>query len=429
MRIDNISLKNFRNFESFSASFHKNMTVVVGDNGAGKSSLLDALSIAIGSFFIGFDSVPAPRISKDDATIKCYDMGSVVDLQHQFPVSIQAVGEINDRTISWLRELNSAEGNTTMIGAKAIAAISMDYKEKIRQGDKDTVLPFISYYGAGRLWAKKRKKTATSTLSKFSRQSGYIDCIAAESNEKMMLKWFEKMTIQEAQNKTVSLEFSAVKKAISTCFDGITGYKNTEAEFNLDTHSIDILFMDETGARKRFSLRDLSDGYRSALSMIGDIAYRMAVLNPQLLGSVLEMTPGIVLIDEIDLHLHPKWQQRILGDLRTIFPKIQFIVSTHAPSVISSVKRENLLILSGDNQAALPVTEVYGSDANSILSSVMGASERPEEIKKMFEALHKALDDDQIEEAKKQLKKIVDLIGEDDREVISANVAIDFAEM
>lgn len=429
MIIDRITIKNFRGFENFTTSFHRGMTVVVGDNGAGKSSLLDAVSIAIGSFLVGFDSITAPGISKDDATIKCYDMGSVVDLQPQFPVSIQAVGEIDNHTVSWLRELNSAKGKTKTAGANAISAIAADYQEKIRQGNRDAVLPLISYYGTGRLWAKKREKETSSSLSKFSRQSGYIDCLAAESNEKMMLKWFEKMTIQEAQNKAVSPEFSAVKRAISACFDGITGYKNTEAEFNLDTHSIDILFTDVNGSRKRFSVRDLSDGYRSALSMIGDIAYRMAILNPQLLGNVLEMTPGIVLIDEVDLHLHPKWQQRILEDLKTIFPKIQFIVSTHAPSVISSVRRENLLILAEDSQAVSPVTEVYGSDANSILSSVMGASERPEEIKKMFEVFYKALDNDQIEEAKRQLKKIVDRIGEDDRDVVSAKVAIDFAEM
>ena len=87
-------------------------------------------------------------------------------------------------------------------------------------------------------------------------------------------------------------------------------------------------------------MKELSDGYKNTLSMVADIAYRMAVLNPWLLDRVLTETTGIVLIDEIDLHLHPQWQQRIIGDLRTIFPKVQFIVSTHAPLVINSVKRQ-----------------------------------------------------------------------------------------
>ena len=113
-------------------------------------------------------------------------------------------------------------------------------------------------------------------------------------------------------------------------------------------------------------MKHLSDGYKNTLSMIADIAYRMAVLNPWLLEKVLKETLGIVLIDEIDLHLHTKWQQRIITDLRSIFPKVQFIVSTHAPIVISSVKKDNLLILQ-DLQADNPIIETYGKDANTIL--------------------------------------------------------------
>ena len=114
------------------------------------------------------------------------------------------------------------------------------------------------------------------------------------------------------------------------------------------------------------AVNDLSDGYRSTLSMIADIAYRMAILNPQLFDDVLTQTPGVVLIDEVDLHLHPLWQQRILKDLMNIFPNVQFIVTTHAPAVIGSVKKENLLVLTDNRTAFMPVCEVYGSDANSI---------------------------------------------------------------
>jgi predicted ATP-binding protein involved in virulence len=79
--------------------------------------------------------------------------------------------------------------------------------------------------------------------------------------------------------------------------------------------------------------------------MISDIAYRMAMLNPQLLDDVTNKTSGVVLIDELDLHLHPQWQQRIVKDLTTIFPKVQFIVTTHSPNVIGSVPHEQLLVL------------------------------------------------------------------------------------
>ena len=88
----------------------------------------------------------------------------------------------------------------------------------------------------------------------------------------------------------------------------------------------------------------MSDGYRNMLSMVADIAYRMALLNPQFLGEVTKKTSGVVLIDEIDLHLHPAWQRHIVSALKEIFPKVQFIVSTHAPSVISSVPKEEIVV-------------------------------------------------------------------------------------
>ena len=429
MKINRIKLKNFRGFESFSARFNNRLTVIVGNNGAGKSSLLDAVSIAVGTFLTGFDATVASSISKDDATIKCYDMGSVIDAQHQFPVCIAAEGEIGDQVISWKRELNSAEGRTTIVGAKELIAISENYQKKIREGSKETILPLISYYGTGRLWAQKKEKRPNEQLAKFSRQMGYTDCLAAESNEKLMLKWFEKMTIQEAQSKTASPEFSAVKQAITACFEGITGYKDIETQYNLDTHAIDVVFTDDYGIRKRFQTKDLSDGYKNTLSMIGDIAYRMAVLNPQLLNDVLTKTPGIVLIDEIDLHLHPIWQQRILGDIQRIFPKIQLIVTTHAPAVISSVKQENLLLLSDNGYPVSPSTETYGSDANSILTSIMNATERPVEIKRMFESFYNAIDNEEFESARALLRRIEDEIGPEDTELVSAHVTLDLAEI
>ena len=84
MQIDRIEIENFRCFEHFTAKFHKELTVIVGNNGCGKSTLLDAVSIAIGTFLTGFDDVGGYGISKDDALNKCYDMGSVVELQPQF---------------------------------------------------------------------------------------------------------------------------------------------------------------------------------------------------------------------------------------------------------------------------------------------------------------------------------------------------------
>lgn len=422
MQINRITIQNFRCFESFEAKFHKELTVIVGNNGSGKSTLLDAVSIAVGTFLAGFDGMSSPGIAKDDALNKCYDMGSVVELQPQFPVSIGASGIVAGTSIAWKRELRSADGKTTVVDAKEMTAVSTALQSQVRNGEKP-LLPLISYYGTGRLWAQKREKKSSELMS-FNRQMGYVDCLDAASNEKMMRKWFEKMTLQSATNGTPTPELIAVKSAIVQCFQGITGFDDVDVQFNLDTHELDILYRNEGSERERYPMKELSDGYKNTLSMVADIAYRMAVLNPWLLDQVLSETTGIVLIDEIDLHLHPQWQQRIIGDLRTIFPKVQFIVSTHAPLVINSVKKENLLILT-DQQASEPQNEIFGRDANAILNSIMGVNERPDKIKQMFQTVYDAIDEQRYDDAAATLRQIEDKIGSADPELTSAQISLE----
>ena len=423
MKINEITIKNFRGFEDFHAELNPNLTVFIGNNGSGKSTVLDAISISIGTFFSGLDGVPGTGINKDDVTCKSFDMGTVIDLQHQYPSVITAKGVLGGETMEWSRSLNGAAGRTTTIDAKSIISAAEGYQARIREGDTSLILPIISYYGTGRLWAQKREKRPSDQLVQFSRLSGYIDCLAAESNEKLMLKWFEKMTIQQAQRQQPSPELNAVEQAVSRCFAGITGSEQVVTQFNLDTHSLDILYTDASGKKVRVPMKNLSDGYKNTIGMIADIAYRMAILNPQLLENVLTETPGIVLIDEVDLHLHPVWQQRIIRDLQTLFPKVQFIVSTHAPSVISSVKRENMLVLDADGQPYTLPVEVYGKDANSILSAVMDANHRPVEVQAMFDQFYLAVEKN-LPQAESILNEIEALIGSEDPELTEARVTL-----
>ena len=133
---------------------------------------------------------------------------------------------------------------------------------------------------------------------------------------------------------------------------------------------MEIIYTDQDGKKQRQPFRELSDGYRNTLSLVGDIAFRMAALNPQMLGEVTAKTPGIVLIDEIDQHLHPYWQKNILICLTRIFPKVQFIVTTHSPNVISSALGTNLILLD-DTGCHYYGSNAYGKDVNSVLFEIM----------------------------------------------------------
>lgn len=168
-----------------------------------------------------------------------------------------------------------------------------------------------------------------------------------------------------------------------------------------------------------------SDGIRITLTMVADIATRMAKLNPQLLDNVLE-TPGVILIDEIDMHLHPSWQSRIITSLLETFTNIQIITTTHSPIVISNIESEYLRILK-NNEIMNPSTN-YNRELDDIVNNIMETDYRPEEVRNLINQINQNIDNEELEEAKELLDNLKDILGETDSEVISARNSIELEE-
>ncbi|MEE1124584.1 MAG: AAA family ATPase [Acutalibacteraceae bacterium] len=426
MKISNIKIENFRCFQNLSVKFDSQMNVIAGNNGAGKSSILDAVSVGVGSFLLGIEDVSAPGIYKSDVRFVSYEVGSVIDRQPQFPVKIECNGVVDNKQIMWTRQLNTGSGKTTYGDAFSIKDIASSMQNSIREGNNQTHLPIISYYGTGRLWAQKREKNNAIEKNLKNRLSGYIDCLSSMSNEKLMIKWFQKMTMQELQDGEKIPELTAVETAVSQCYQG-SGIiaNNVKVRFNIKSNELEITYLDEDGKKQKHPFHELSDGFKNTLSLVADIAYRMAVLNPQFFSDVTRKTTGVVIIDEIDQHLHPKWQKNILKNLMTIFPKVQFIVTTHSPSVISSAKKHQLIVLD-DGNVHYYDDEIYGKDVNSVLSEIMEVNARPDDVELEFSKFYDYLEDEKYDKAREVLVKLSDLLGNRDNGVISATVALDF---
>lgn len=428
MILRSLSLSNFHRFEHFKISFDDHLTVLVGDNGSGKSSILRAASIALGTFLLGFDGASSMSISPLDARLVTYERDGAIDRRAQYPVDIEAVGEICGDVLSWKRSLNSSTGRTTRVDAKDVIAKGRELSLRLQEGDFDAVLPLVAYYGTGRLWAKKQQQD-TDTREP-DRTEGYRYALDGEVNDKALLAWVRRMTIEEVQRMRrqggdggVST-LSAVRDAIASCFARISGRNHVEVDYDFNVNDFTVSCRREDGTAESLPLGYLSDGYRTTMSMVADIAYRMAMLNPGLGSEVVSQTPGVVLIDEVDLHLHPRWQSRVLGDLQTLFPRVQFIVTTHAPLVISSVRAENIRVLMNDaSDSYVPSSEVYGGDLGRLLVTVMGAEERPKDIQKLFDDFYDVLDKRQYERAEEILKQLVERMGDNDPDIVSAQTA------
>ena len=187
MRLKSVRLVNYRCFTDAEIEFDEYITLLVGKNGTGKSAILDAVAVSASTFLLGIDGGASRSILKDDARYEFYDLNGTIDPQHQFPVSIESIGDcLEQQNVKWIRSLNSESGKTTIKDAGELTGLAKKAQNQIMTGDKSLVLPLISYYGTGRLYAQKKEKRNLKSLTEFKRQVGYVDCMAADSNEKLM---------------------------------------------------------------------------------------------------------------------------------------------------------------------------------------------------------------------------------------------------
>lgn len=245
----------------------------------------------------------------------------------------------------------------------------------------------------------------------------------------MMLDWFTKMTMLRLQEEREIPELSVVEGAMADCYREVfPEAKRVSIRYSVKYGELEIQTISENDEVEYLPLHLLSDGIRTILNLVADIAYRMAVLNPGLLKEVLQKTSGVVLIDEIDMHLHPAWQKHILKDLCRVFPKVQFIVTTHAPSVLVNVPNDQIRVID-KHDVYTPMRKTYGRNIQAVMEELMGAKVRPEDILENIAGIDDAIDAGKLDEAENLLNKLRIRLGDDDQDVISAQIALNLEKM
>ncbi|MGP5563447.1 AAA family ATPase [Vreelandella alkaliphila] len=362
MKLNSLTLKNFRCYEERSFDFHPNVNLVVGRNAAGKTALLDAVAVAAATWFIGFKkkNLDGKSISPTDSTLKYSEQGEDASFVESWPVVVSATGYVNEQLVSWERSKASPTGNTRY--GKAIDLIDQA-KFCDTKLDSEVNLPLIGYYGTMRLWQDPRASKAKLGLNKSekpSRLDGYKHSVDPRIAVREMVNWFAKQEWRAFQQGKEPVMLRIVRDAVLSCIDGATSLR-------FDANREELLLSIGENAPQPFSI--LSDGQRCVLALIADMAQKAALLNPHLGEDVLQRTSGIVLIDELDLHLHPFWQRQVIENLRTTFPEIQFIFTTHSPFLIQSLRDgSELLMLEG-----LPTAELNNKTIEDIAEGIMSA--------------------------------------------------------
>ena len=282
--------------------------------------------------------------------------------------------------ISSRRTLNGPKNKTTTSGSQPFADFGKSLQHKLRNRE-EVNLPVVCYYSSKRLWVHHK-----STLSKSpsrARTSGYIDCLSSTSSYRQLSEWVKRTTLISYQNREYgkNVERASVDdqlRAVAHTVETILRDENWES-FHYSVSEDELVMYHEEHGFLPLSL--LSDGVRAMTAMAADLARRCCQLNPQFGELAPSKTEGIVLIDEVDLHLHPQWQQRVLAGLTEVFPKVQFIVSTHSPQVLSTVPVDQIRVIdrtfSQQWQVRQPQDEVVGLPSSVALSQIMGVDPQP----------------------------------------------------
>jgi predicted ATP-binding protein involved in virulence len=446
MRIEELHLQNFRGFRELKLTLPPDLAVFIGVNGSGKSSILDSIAILLSQFVADVSVHYESRLYIEEDDIKITSNEVFLSTRVKVDSNNKLWWEVSqDRKMG----MQSTKGDlfNYLLERLLNEVIPIHDDERILQinNKNDLILPIIVFYHTDRILIKS---SAIKDMSEEERENtydnnrliGYQTAFSGNINDfRDFLYWFkeeeeyenEVRLTQDTNFRNPRLEI--IRKALETFLEG---FPNTQFS---DLHIVRVSSSREGGIRRlskpslvikkngeNFKLDQLSDGEKTLLMIVVDIARRLAILNPSIINpsELLEKGTGIILIDEIDLHLHPQWQRIVIPSFRKTFPKCQFIVTTHSPQVLSGVNRENVFILEDSEIVETPHT--FGRDSNSILSEVMGVEKRPVKMQERIDKCFEMIDNDNLEEAKLELQKLSESLGNNDPDMIQAYTLIDF---
>lgn len=415
LRIKRLILENFRGFDRRELEFSDRFNVFIGDNATGKTAILDALAICLGQVLEGLppiDGDDQPRIEDDDVYLVGYPSKGVYQVEPQYPASVTCEADLVGERESWGVK-RSSHGQTTII--HQIAAISSRLWEGIRDG-RDVTLPLIAYYAAERLHGGDARTPSVAPgdnlshlVEPMSRTQGYGGCLKPQISVEDFARWFATLTIAEIQERTQNPHLRAAKRALAGCL------KDCE-EVIWEVRRSELVIRFEDGRILPF--RTLSHGYRSVLAMVADMAWRASVLNPNADDPAAE-TPGVVLIDELDLHLHPKWQREVVEQLRTTFPRVQFFTTTHSPFIIQAMQAEEVIDLSAEGRPVDTRGSIEDIVEDAMRVELPQRSRRHQRMMETAEKYYKLLqgapaaDAPEREQLKKKLDELIEPFSDD----------------
>lgn len=409
MRLKNIILRNFRCFKELSLALHPRLTVLVAENGGGKTSILDGIAIGLAPVRRYLSSADQRLSAKPGISDTDFSLKSLTSNQSPKKADFTQIEVESATGIKWDKWRAAYQGKSPerKLGQADLASYCSKVLDSLK-AETPELMPVFAYYGAKRGWITNSSSQNATKINFEHQASALVGALESLSDFKIMLRWFiNEETSELRNNKGRSIEnfqesdtLAGVRAALSSILGGIYTNPHFDKQQKFVVESKD--------GPNLLQVSQLSQGYQSMLALGMDFARRLALANRHLdfdnvlefaeistyleqwntdqgdlclsneadVGSLTALAPAIMLVDEIDLHLHPSWQQRVLDDLMRAFPGTQFIVTTHSPQILTTVPSECIRILEGGSiYAAPPGSE--GAETSRVLKRVLGVNARP----------------------------------------------------
>lgn len=444
MKIKQLHLQNYGRFEDLTIDFAptedraSNVTVIVGNNGAGKSQILQALAIVLSQFVTNLTK--KNRLSIENK--------SILNGKNESEIGLTVSNLFNE--ISW--KVYTRRNDSVGLNSFDFSSFNdfvESYKNRLNNPNILITLPLIIFYPVER--AVLGESEALVLEFDNNPLDGYQNAFQGSSIQfSNFLQWFRQQEDIENENqkilsKKITKTFELFEKnksheilddlidsinRMEVKQDSILEYTRQAIEDFTEFKNIQIkrqgtptMIVEKDG--EDLDVNQLSQGEKSLLALVGDIARRLAILNPSLDDPL--QGEGVVMIDEVDLHLHPKWQHDLIDKLVKTFPNVQFILTTHSPHIVSD--RQDILVYSLDNGQLEIVGNVYGEDANTVLNNVFHVSERTPEMSKAFNDIRRAISYKELEYAENQINDIAKKVSSGNTELLKVKLMLAQAKL
>jgi predicted ATP-binding protein involved in virulence len=441
MILKSLDLGRYRGFDALEIKFHDRLNVIAGVNGIGKSSILEALTVLLARALPQF--TPASSIKRNFATSDIKDdtdsLVASASLEIERQSWILGIVETRDgvhqiealkKQLNRLPPLLSLDTEVEKIKLREDArqirerishlqsAVSgqlisysrtdqeaLKWRNALRERKEQ---PIAVYFPSMRQIPPRFLKTGPNpSKARLEMQAAYRDALVERAvNLKDFAEWYSAKT-------ALANEFAGKhSRTLEALQEAVTSFLEDFSDLRLESEPTVQLVVNKRGLR--YELNQLSDGERGLLALIFDLTRRLSLANPDLENPARDGV-AIVLIDEIELHLHPSWQRFVLRRLQKTFQNCQFIVTTHSPQIIGQVRPESLIVLTRELETSRIVvkqaSQSFAMSSNWVLEEIMGTPARDYETELKIQSIFEHVDKEELEAARSEAKALEDAVG------------------